>query len=401
MEWLTDRFNAVQEALLNLIEQGAEDLESQIQYWSLVRRENVMMYYGRKENLTRIGLQPLPLLAVSEYNAKQAIHMVLLLKSLQKSPYASEQWTLQDASAELINTQPKNCFKKQAYTVEVYFDNNKNNTFTYVNWDFIYYQDGEDRWHKVPGLVDYNGLYYQEIGGDQVYFTLFDADAHKYGHTGYWTVVFKNETLVAPVTSSAKPSSSFSGKTYSASVSNAPENTVSTSESPRRLQKPEVGSSTGETTPTRGRRRREQRERSPETTTPTPTKRRRTGGRRGGPTVRSFPSPEEVGTRHRSLPRTGVPRLRRLEEEAWDPPILIIAGPANPLKCWRYRKTQQNAVGCLSMSTIFTWVGDTSSADARGRMLVAFRNETERAEFVKHLHLPKNASFAYGSLDKL
>lgn len=158
MEWLTDRFNAVQEALLNLIEQGAQDLESQIQYWSYVRKENVMMYYARKEGQTRIGLQPLPMLAVSEYNAKQAIQMVLMLKSLQKSPYASELWTLQDASAELINTPPKNCFKKQPYTVEVYFDNNKNNTYTYINWDFIYYQDSEDRWHRVPGLVDYNGL---------------------------------------------------------------------------------------------------------------------------------------------------------------------------------------------------------------------------------------------------
>lgn len=190
MEWLAERFSAVQDALLNLIEQGAEDLESQIQYWTLVRKENVMMYYGRKEGLTKIGLQPLPLLAVSEYNAKQAIHLMLLLRSLQKSPYARERWTLQDASAELINTQPKDCFKKQPYTVEVYFDNNKNNTFTYINWDFIYYQDSEEHWHKVPGLVDYNGLYYQEIGGDQVYFTLFDTDAHKYGQKGYWTVVF-------------------------------------------------------------------------------------------------------------------------------------------------------------------------------------------------------------------
>lgn len=400
MEWLAERFSAVQDALLNLIEQGAEDLESQIQYWTLVRKENVMMYYGRKEGLTKIGLQPLPLLAVSEYNAKQAIHLMLLLRSLQKSPYARERWTLQDASAELINTQPKDCFKKQPYTVEVYFDNNKNNTFTYINWDFIYYQDSEEHWHKVPGLVDYNGLYYQEIGGDQVYFTLFDTDAHKYGQKGYWTVVFKNETLIAPVTSSSKPSSSISGQTFSSSISVTPEDTVSTSESPRRLQKPEVGSSTEKTSTRRRRRRQQQREHSPESSTSTPAKRRRSGGRGGGSILSSVPAPEEVGTRNRSVPRTGLSRLRRLEEEAWDPPILIIAGPANPLKCWRYRKGQQN-VKCLAMSTIFTWVGDESNADERGRMLVAFRDTNERADFVKHLQLPKHASFAFGSLDRL
>lgn len=53
------------------------------------------------------------------------------------------------------------------------------------------------------------------------------------------------------------------------------------------------------------------------------------------------------------------------------------------------------------MSTIFTWVGDESNADERGRMLVAFRDTNERADFVKHLQLPKHASFAFGSLDRL
>lgn len=400
MEWLADRFNAVQEALLNLIEQGAEDLDSQIQYWNYVRKENVMMYYGKKEGLTKIGLQPLPMTAVSEYNAKQAIQMVLLLKSLKKSPYANERWSLQDASAELINTQPKNCFKKSPFTVEVYYDNDKNNSFTYINWDWIYYQDADDNWHKVAGRVDYNGMYYQEIGGDQVYFTLFDADANKYGHTNYWTVTFKNETLIAPVTSSSRPSSSSSGKNFDTSVSHRSEKPISHSESPRRIQRPEVGSSTGEKASPVRRGRRKQGE-SPTKGT-SPAKRRRLGGGRGGAAAeRSIPSPEEVGTRHRSVPRTGLSRLARLEAEAWDPPILIITGPANPLKCWRYRRMQQNSTDCLAYSTIFTWVGDDSSDDKRGRMLVAFKDDQQRALFVKQLQLPKTASFAYGSLDRL
>ena len=392
MEWLTDRFNAVQDTLMTLIEQGAEDLDSQITYWNTVRKENVYMYYARKENLTHLGLQPLPVLAVSEYKAKQAIQMVLLLESLKKSPYAKEAWTLQNTSAELLNTQPKNCFKKHPYTVHVWFDDDKNNSFPYVNWDAIYYQDNQEIWHKVPGLVDLNGLYYNEVGGDRVYFALFDADAQKYGHTGYWSVHFKHETL--SFISSSKQSSSFSGKT--SSVSTATKDPIPTEESPRRLQRPEVGSSTGEKTSLR-RRRRQQGESTSEGE-PTSSKRRRRGG--GGAADRSGVSPEAVGSRHRSVTAAHLSRLERLKEEARDPPIIIITGPANTLKCWRYRKGKSDASWCLAVSTIFQWVG-SSSANNQARMLVAFRNNHEREQFIKYVQLPKNASYAFGQLDKL
>ena len=394
MEWLTERFNAVQEALLTLIEQGAKDLDSQIQYWNNVRKENVYMYYAKKEKLSKLGLQPLPVLAVSEYKAKQAIQMVLLLQSLKKSQYAKEEWTLQDASAELINTQPKDCFKKHPYTVEVWFDNNKDNRFPYINWDAIYYQDSMDKWHKVPGLVDYNGLYYEEIGGDRVYFALFDSDAHKYGHSGFWTVHFKTQTLVAP-TSSSKPSSSYSGKT-STDVPTTPENPVSSPESPRRLQKPEVGSSTGEKTSVR-RGRREQGESTSEGEPSTSAKRRRRGG---GGADRFGVSPEEVGSRHRSISRSHLSRLEQLQEEARDPPVIIITGPSNTLKCWRYRKRNSDASWFLDISTIFSWVGGSSSSE-QARMLVAFRNEAEREHFIKYMQFPKGTSYALGQLDRL
>lgn len=392
MDWLTERFNAVQETLLNLIEQGAEDLDSQIAYWNTVRKENVYMYYAKKEKLTHLGLQPLPVTAVSEYKAKQAIHIVLLLESLKKSEYAKEPWTLQNTSAELLNTMPKDCFKKHPYTVHVWFDDDRNNSFPYVNWDAIYYQDTQGKWHKVPGLVDYNGLYYNEVGGDRVYFALFDADAQKYGHTGSWSVHFKSETL-SPI-SSSKQSSSYSGKT--SSVSTATKEPLPTAESPRRLQKPEVGSSTGEKTTVR-RRRREQGESSSEGEPTTSSKRRRRGG---GGADRLGVSPEAVGSRHRSVAGSHLSRLELLKEEARDPPIIIITGPPNTLKCWRYRKKNSNASWFLDISTIFTWVGG-SSTNNQARMLVAFRSNEEREHFLKYVQLPKQASFAYGQLDKL
>lgn len=402
MEWLTEKYNAVQEVLLDLIEQGAKDLDSQIKYWNHVRQENVYMYYAKKEGLTHLGLQPLPVTAVSEYKAKQAIHIVLLLQSLKKSRFASENWTLQDTNAELLNTVPKDCFKKQPYTVEVWFDNDRNNSFPYVNWDFIYYQDNMEQWQKVPGLVDYNGLYYDEIGGDRVYFALFDTDAQKYGHTGKWTVLFKQQTLVTPISSSSSFSAN-SGKT-SSDVSTTTEVSIPSSQSPRRLQKPEVGSSTGEETTVRRRRGREQRESTPEDYPSTSTKRRRRGGAGGGggrAGSGSPPSPDEVGSRHRSVPRTHLSRLGRLTEEARDPPIIIITGPANVLKCWRYRKQNQNSALFLCFSTVFTWVGGVNDNAEKARMLVAFRDTHERDQFLKYVQLPKQSTYALGSLDRL
>lgn len=396
MDWLTDRFNSVQEALLELIEQGADDLDSQINYWNKVREENVLMYYGKKEGLTHIGLQPLPVTAVSEYKAKQAIHMVLLLQSLKKSPYATEPWTFQHTSAELIYTQPKDCFKKEPYNVEVWFDNDKHNSYPYVNWNYIYYQDSMDKWHKVPGLVDYNGMYYKEINGDQVYFVLFDTDAQRYGTSGTWTVKFKNETLVASISSSR--SYSAASNKNSTDVSPASEIAVpSSSQSPRRLQRPEVGSSTGEETTLRGRRGRQQREPSPDEQPTTTAKRRRRGGG-GNQHQQSAPTPEEVGSRHRSVSRKHLSRLERLEEEARDPPVIIVQGPANILKCWRYRKRNQNAALFLSISTIFSWIGGPDDA---ARMLVAFRNDQERTNFLRYVQFPKHTTYAFGSLDRL
>ena len=43
-ETLTERFVALQDAILNLIERGETDLRSQIQYWELVRKEQVILY---------------------------------------------------------------------------------------------------------------------------------------------------------------------------------------------------------------------------------------------------------------------------------------------------------------------------------------------------------------------
>lgn len=366
-----------------MYEEGATDILSQIRYWNLIRQENVLLYYARKSGFARLGLQPTPTPAVSEYNAKQAIKMQLLLKSLAKSPFANETWTLQDASAELINTQPKDCFKKNGYTVEVWFDNNKNNAFPYTNWTDIYYQDDHDVWHKTEGKVDINGLYYTEINGDRAYFTIFGPDAEKYGVTGEWTVHYKNTTLVSS-SSSAKRSA---GESPKRKRDEPTADTPSTSQelSPRRLQRETVSSST-ESTNLRHRR-------GEQGELPASKRRRPTEHQQS-----AVPTAAEVGSRHRSAQRTGLSRIQRLQVEAWDPPLVIVKGQANSLKCWRNRLPKTYKPFTFT-STVWKWIGDTGTEGSR--MLIAFESLDQRASFLKQIKPPKHAQFALGYLDSL
>lgn len=384
---------------MTLYERNARDLESQILHWETVRKQYVTMYYARKEGFRSLGMQPLPALTVSEYKAKEGIQMVLLLRSLQKSEFATEDWTLIDTSAELLHTPPKNCFKKGGYTVEVYFDENPDNVFPYTNWDFIYYQDTNEKWHKTAGLVDYDGMYFQEPNGDRTYFQLFEKDALRYGSTGRWSVQYKNQTILpsASVSSSTRrsvdePDEARSGpSTYPSTPPQI---------SSRRSETEERGlvSSTLQTPPqtsgeVRLRRRRGKGER---TTRKSPTKRRRTD-ETDSPGLESVPSPEAVGTRHRTVPSTGLSRLRRLQIEARDPPAIIVTGPANSLKCWRWRLKKYSRY-YARMSTVWSWAGEVCPKASKNRMLIAFTDETQRSVFLKLVSLPKHTTYGLAQL---
>lgn len=378
---LTARFNALQEAILSLYEEGHTDLESQIKYWGLVRQEQVVLYYARKEGHTKLGLQPTPTTAVSEYNAKEAIKIQLLLKSLAKSEYGKEKWTLPETSAELLNTEPKNCFKKSGFTVTVLYDNDEKNAVEYTNWNFIYYQDSADNWHKVHGQVDINGMFYEEINGDRVYFAVFGPDSQRYGVTGKWTVKYKNTTVSSSDSSSKRSLVSSEDIEHPSTSRDAPDSTEGHS---GRRQTATVSSSSESVRLRRGR---EQGERS--------TKRRRIDQH----TERqSIPSAGQVGSRHRSVARSGLSRLQRLQEEAWDPPVIIVEGPANSLKCWRNRLPKNNVL-YMFCSTVFKWIGD--GRYSQSRMLISFSNESQRLRFLELVKLPKHSSYAFGALNKL
>lgn len=386
---MATRFAAQQEIQLNLIEQESTDLKDHIQYWASVRLENVLGYYARKEGITSLGLQPLPVLAVLQYKAKEAIHLQLLLTSLSKSQYASEEWTLSQCSAEIINTPPKNCFKKQAFTVTVLFDNNPNNTFPYTCWDFIYYQDDASKWHKVQGNVDVNGIYYKETSGDIVYFTLFAADSERYGQTGLWTIKYKNETIFASVDSSNRaipgPSSEASRRPASQSP---PQSKTSRKRTHETDENTDRESPTSTSSGIRLRRRDQQGESTP--------RKQQRPARRG---LGSAPSPEEVGRGTRSVPRTGLTGLRRLQEEARDPFLVLLTGCPNSLKCFRYRCQQRYASLYIKASTVFHWVSNDSESPEPGRLLIAFSSSRQRDIFLASVTIPKGTHYCFGNLD--
>ena len=381
---LTERFAALQEMLMTLYETDPADLQSQIRHWDLVKKEYEYLYYARKEGLGSLGLYPAPALQVSETKAKQAIKMGLLLKSLATSQYASESWRLRDTSVELVlQTEPKHCFKKGPFEVEVWFDNDPQKALPYSNWEWIYYQDQSDEWHKVKGKVDYNGLYFEEHNGDRTYFTIFDSDAAKYGQSGQWTVRYKNEIISASVTSSSRVSyDSFGTRpSTSKSTSHSQSGRQNQSESPRKPV-----SSTSDIP----RRRRGEGEHSPRQS-----KRRRTDSGGGAP------SPEEVGRSHRSVEGRHLGRLGLLQAEARDPPLVLVKGHANNLKCWRRRVSLKYRDLYWESSTIWNWVGDDSAKANKSRMLYVFSSIEQRDLFVKTVHVPKGSAIAFGNLDSI
>ncbi|AFQ52495.1 putative E2 protein [Canis familiaris papillomavirus 13] len=202
MENLHTRFDVVQEVLFQHYEQGSHKLSDHALFWEAKRREAIMLFFARKRQMPRLGFQPVPALSVSEGNAKDAIKMGLLLSSLQKSPYGDEPWRITDVSLEMLNTEPKDCFKKNGITVEVHYDNDPDNAAHYTSWSEIYYQNVDDDWVKVRGRVNYEGLFFVDEDGEERYYVRFQKDAERYGVTGMWRVHYKQSIISASVSSS-------------------------------------------------------------------------------------------------------------------------------------------------------------------------------------------------------
>lgn len=423
---LSQRFDALQDEILSLYEEENTDLGSQLRHWQLQRRSQAMLFYARKYGIKKLGLQPTPSLATSEANGKQAIEMTMLISSLLKSPFATESWTLQDTSAELVlHTAPKRTFKKLPYTVEVWFDNDASNSYEYANYRLLYTTDDNDQWYKTEGQTDYNGLYYIDANGDKAYFKLFSDEARLYSNTGTWTVRFNNHILSPPASSSRPPEGSSdiiviesdeeslesNGENQytdleQAATGSAP--SVQPQEETKRVGRGEKESS--QEAGVQERRGGRQRESSSP-----PVKRAKadsTGGvrgrgargggtgsgggsRRGG----SAPTAAEVGGRHQTVATRGLTQLERLQAEARDPLIIIVQGPANCLKCWRYRLHRYSSL-YEDVTTAFKWLTKSCNT-SNSRILISFKSDYQRQNFLTFVKIPKHCTYHFGSLDAL
>lgn len=430
MEALSERFSVLQEKLMDLYESGLEDLETQIQHWKLLRQEQILLYYARKHGIMRLGYQLVPSLATSETKAKDAIAVGLLLESLQKSKFADETWTLVETSLETIKSPPADCFKKGPKTVEVYFDGNPDNVMPYTVWSYIYYQTDEDTWEKVEGHVDYAGAYYFE-GNFKNYYIKFETDAKRFGTTGTWEVHVNKDTVFTPVTSSTPPVGDASNTVPAPATSvSSPQRSPSTNRRyGRKASSPTTTSrrQTRQRQETTRRRKTRSRSRSREHRGGRETQRsssrgssessKRGGRGGGGPLTRSRSrsrsrtresvagggvAPSDVGATVRSLSRNHSGRLAQLLDEAKDPPVIVLRGNANTLKCYRYRFRKKHAGHFHFVSTTWSWVGGTSNDRiGRARMLIAFINDNQREKCIQEMKLPLGVDFSYGQFDDL
>lgn len=423
---LSSRLESIQEKILNLYESQSDDIGDQIKYWDLTRQEQVLMHYARQNGHKSLASVQLPSLAASESRAKSAIEMVLILRSLADSPYGREPWTMQQCSRERLLAPPAYCFKKNGGPVTVQFDDDPANAVEFTSWETIYYQNGDNEWHKVQGDVDIDGLFYVQDDGLRVDYVDFAQEAKRYSTTGKYSLLYNNNVVTS--IDSQQADSSPEGPLYSSSPRPgsraAPRDTSpaprprsanrSRSRSPQRKRRQTGQQPERDRNLDRGRRGssaihsrplsllqeassgRLVRGRAQQHSAASAGKR---GGGRGESRSPAPPSPEEVGQIHTTTPRRSTGRLGRLLLEARDPPGICITGPPNNLKCTRYQLKKQHQNLFDLISTTWHWTESKGiSRVGNARMLVTFKDTQQRDQFIKRVSLPKSLQFFLVSL---
>lgn len=365
MENLSRHLELVQEELLSLYEKDSDKLEDQVRQWKLISRENAILYGARKRGIMRLGMHPVPTLASSETRARQAIEMTLYLESLQRSVFAEEPWTLNETTRERFLAPPEYCFKKGGQQVEVVFDGDRNNSVSHTTWQFIYYQNGNDLWHKVPGNVEYEGLSYTEITGLKVTYLSFADEAKRYSRTGQWEVFLNNKPILPSSGTTTRPSP---GR-------NPAQTPRATKQTPSKTSPRGVRRRGGPLLRSRGRR-------------------RSTGG--------GYPSPEEVGASHKTPAKRSSGRLGELLESARDPPVILLKGRANVLKCFRFTIKKKHKELCRLISTTYHWTSaEGTQRVGAARVLVVFTSPDQRAKFLKTVKIPSSITYVSLNMDDI
>nr|AGU90668.1 E2 [human papillomavirus 59] len=362
MDTLSQRLSVLQDQILEHYENDSKDINEHINYWKLVRMENVILFAARENNIHTLNHQVVPTFLVSKNKACEAIELQMALESLAQTEFKNEQWTMQETCQELWQTAPKKCFKKQGITVEVRFDCSKENTMHYTSWTFIYYVNDVGQWCKTTGNVDFWGLYYK-VEEEQVYYVKFIHDAKKYGTTDKWEVHYNGKVIDC----------------YDSMCSTSDEQ-VSTSGSSEQLSYPSA-------TP-------------PEATylgPQTSTCQTKTGKRPRQCGYTQHPQSTSVSVDHCDNP---VVRLhpgnnpRRHIPCSNTTPIIHLKGDKNGLKCLRYRLRKVHWL-FENISSTWHWTGNRGSAKT-GILTLTYTSETQRNEFLDTVKIPNSVQIQVG-----
>ncbi|QBR53193.1 E2 protein [Tree shrew papillomavirus 2] len=453
MEQLATRLDAVQEALMDIYESGKDNIDTQVAHWGLQRREQAIMYLARQRGLSKLGFQKLPPLQVTQENARVAIQMHLSAMSLAKSKYAREKWTISDISKERYNCAPQSRFKKNGRTVTVYFDGCKENAMDYVVWGAVYTELEDGVWTRVASSVSSKGIYYEE-DGEEVYYVDFTEEAKAYGATGVWEVHDGNTiyTSVVPVTSST-PNAHHRRQAQVPDSGPASLGAQHTRESIIYISCGAGGAASGPALsrgpppvpggppavcaqPSARGGRGEEEEAQEEEEEERPSAKRRAILVRGAgatpspqppnisyhgaecaPDTAAGPPPaspppataapqclaaavpavavEETRGGHEADQGSPTDRSGHSQREIGPrgPCVVTVKGPANALKCWRYRLHQQHAEHFLSVSTTWQWTQVSGRHRAgRARVLILFTGEGQRDLFLARVRLPRHCA---------
>lgn len=386
----------LQQQETDLLESDPDTLEGLQDYWKVVRRTNLLLNAAGRSGLCRIGNQKIPPSAVTEKEAKDAIHMQMLVESLMRSPFASLGWSLSDVFPLLVNTPPEG-LKKRPKRVYVTFNRDPNTENEYPYWERLYFHDpSSDTWCEAEGGADKTGLYY--TGCDttgKTYYTTWLREGRKHFPDGRltWTLQFSSgsqaeaesepeedsedddlDGLPPPLLESTQVSPPSTPSPPDLSVYSLP-GTSKDLRPPSAPKKPRSARQPSRPPPKRP---------SPPTkkTSERPTKRARTKpatSKGTGRQERLGLEPEEVGSKHQTVGRGGGHTVRQLLREAADPLGLCFEGKTGQLKTIRHRITH-GPYRYQRISTAWHWINHDSPSTSK--IIVTFHSESERQNFL-------------------
>nr|WDS49658.1 MAG: E2 protein [Neophocaena asiaeorientalis asiaeorientalis papillomavirus 4] len=383
METLCQRLDALQEAQMDLLEQDTGNIQDICKYLSLLRKEAILICAANKKGLKKLGLTVVPPQRVCEANAKDAIHLHLMVCSLQSTQYGEETWLFSDLTHGMLSTKPKDTFKKGGQRVTVYFDGDESNCMEYVLWSKLYLPLEDGGWTTATSGVDTYGIY-MITGEGKEYYTSFSDEAHKYGSNGKWKVLFKGKeitdcTIVSSTTCGLgnERGSNTSISACAGGSEDAPDRALPVDRGLKRpvpLPQPIPEKPLCTTTPPP----------SPETGQQQDT------GTRVPLTGNSCGQQYwELGGGRPSDSDSDCGPCKRPRTEPDIPSLLITGGP-NQLKCLRFRLKKQHRKSYYRCSTTWCWVSeDGLTRVGNHRIFVSFTSEEQCKLFEDTIPLPK------------